>query len=166
MRVSDRIAFFVPGVVWMNTHPNLASRVCAGCPSLLPCRPPVSFFTTGIQVPSTCTYKIGTGWPSTIGRSNCMARWISSCSRCAMSPPIASAVRSTALVVTSKPARVCICCGRDRTVRPIPPPPTCAARRARPRCPAHPIPHRRETVPGGNASTGSRDNIFAPRPPR
>src|SRR5438128_5983321 len=42
-------------VVCVNTHPSLASRVWAGCPSVLPCRPTVSFFTTGTPVPSTCT---------------------------------------------------------------------------------------------------------------
>ena len=67
-------------VVWVNTHPNLTSRVWAGWPSVLPCRPTVSFFTTGTPVPSICTYRMGTGSPTTIGRSNCMARWISCCS--------------------------------------------------------------------------------------
>ena len=46
----------------MKTHPNLTSRVWAGSPSVLPCRPTVSFFTTGIPVPSICTYRIGTGF--------------------------------------------------------------------------------------------------------
>src|ERR1039457_6836137 len=74
--------------VCVNTHPSLTSRVWAGCPSFLPGRPIVSFFTTGIPVPSICTYRIGTGSPTTIGRSNCTARWISSRSRPAMSSPI------------------------------------------------------------------------------
>jgi len=43
------------------------------------------------------------------GRSNCRALWISACSRWAISAPMASAVRSTDLVVTSKPARSCSC---------------------------------------------------------
>lgn len=39
-------------VVWVNTHPSLTSRVCAGWPSTLPARPSVSVFTTGTPVPS------------------------------------------------------------------------------------------------------------------
>ena len=54
-------------LVWLNTHPSLASRVWADWPSALPLRPSVSFFTTGTPVPSICTYKIGTGWPTTMG---------------------------------------------------------------------------------------------------
>ena len=60
--------------------------------------------------PSICTYRIGIGSPLTSGKSNCMPLWISACSRRAISSPIASAVRSTALVVTSKLARSFICC--------------------------------------------------------
>src|SRR6266481_304348 len=41
--------------VWVNTHPNLTSRVWAGWPSVLPFRPTVSFLTTGTPVPSICT---------------------------------------------------------------------------------------------------------------
>ena len=44
-----------------------------------------------------------------IGRSHCRARLVSSCWRAAMSAPIASAVRSTALVVTARPASSFIC---------------------------------------------------------
>src|SRR5260370_9132314 len=50
-------------VVWVKTHPNLTSRVWDGWPSVLPCRPTVSFFTTGISVPSICTYRIETASP-------------------------------------------------------------------------------------------------------
>src|SRR5712691_4847140 len=53
-------------VVWVNTHPNLTSRVWAGWPSVLPFRPTVSFFTTGTPVPSIYTYKMGIGSPTTI----------------------------------------------------------------------------------------------------
>src|SRR5215831_14906228 len=47
-----------------------ASRVCAGWPSAFPLRPSVSFFTTGMPVPSICTYRIGIGSPTMMGRSS------------------------------------------------------------------------------------------------
>ena len=96
---------------WENylAQPTLTSRVGAGCPSILPCRPTVSFFTTGIPVPSLCTYRIGRASPPATGRSSCTACCLSFCSHCAISAPIPSAARSTDLAVTSQPPRTFLC---------------------------------------------------------
>ena len=161
--IADGIAF-LSHFAWVNTHPNLASRGWAGCPSVLPGRPRVSFLTTGTAVPSICTYRIGIGSPTITGRSNCMARWISSCWRAARSSPIASALRSTALVLTSRSARTLICSRPWSNGAAAPTTATCGARRARPPCPPHPALHRQGTVPDDNASTGNRDVLSAPNP--
>ena len=101
--VADSIAFTVPSRLREHTAqlglPRMG-RLAFGL--ALPAHG--SFFTTGTPVPSTCVYKTGIGSPTMIGKSNCMARWISACCRAAISSPIASAVRSTALVVTSRSA--------------------------------------------------------------
>ena len=55
-------------------------------------------------MPSISTYILGMFCLQTNGKTNCLARSISCCSRLAMSAPILSAVLSMALAVTSNPA--------------------------------------------------------------
>jgi hypothetical protein len=104
IRIANREAFFVMRGL-SEYASQLTSRVWAGWPSVLPLRPSVSFFTTGTPVPSICTYRIGIGSPTITGKSSWTALRVSRCPWAAISAPMASAVRSTDLAVTSRPAR-------------------------------------------------------------
>ena len=151
----------------MNTQPNLTSRVCAGCPSVLPLRPSVSFFTTGTPVPSICTYRMGIGSPTTMGRSSWTARWISCLLACAISLAdglgralhrfgghfqtgqklhLLAAVIERSLLAHQQPA--------------------CGARRERVPVFQCPVRHRRETGPRDSAGTNNRAATLAPGPRR
>ena len=90
-------------MVCVNTQPSLHSRVRARCPSILPVRPSVSAATTGTWTPSISTYIFGMFCLETTGRTSCLARPISCSSRWAICAPMASAARSMALAVTSRP---------------------------------------------------------------
>src|ERR1035438_3686258 len=103
VRGADRPAFLVHG--GLREHlPSLHSRVRARCPSILPVRPSVSAATTGTWTPSISTYIFGIFCLETTGKTSCLARPISCWSRWAISAPMASAARSMALAVTSRPA--------------------------------------------------------------
>src|ERR1019366_4777716 len=83
VRVADRPAFLVHG--GLREHAAELALAGAGAPSI-------------------STYIFGIFFFETTGRTSCLARAISCWSRWAICVPMASAVRSMALAVTSKPA--------------------------------------------------------------
>src|SRR5437899_11348545 len=113
----------------VNTQPSLASRVRALSPAIFPTRPSVSAVTLGTPVPSISMYSTGISGPRTVGSSSCSARCLSACSPAAISPPMASAWRSTALVVTCNPASASSC---SRPCAKLPLLPTSASMRRTP----------------------------------
>src|ERR1035438_10315893 len=163
--VAEGKAFLIPSGLRKHAS-QLGLPGGAGCPSVLPARPSVSFFTTGTPVPSSWIYTTGIGFPITMGSANCVARWISSCSRRAMSAPIASAVRSTASVVTSRSASSFICW------RPWSKGASCPTMACMRRTPGEVSVSSMSSStsagnwPVGSASTGSRDAILSRRPLR
>jgi len=104
----------------------------------------------------------GNRGPRGMGRSNCRARFIACCWQAPISAPIASAVRSTALVVTSNPASSFICSrpwSKGASCRLWP---ASGARPATSSCFLIQVDIGRGTGRDGSADTGSRDA----RPPR
>src|ERR1039457_2814790 len=100
--VADGVAFLVP--FRLREHTSQLGLPRVGRLSLRLARSAYGFFFYYWH--SRAVHLHIQDWNRTIGgRSNCMARWISSCSRAAISSPIASAFRSTALVLTSRSAR-------------------------------------------------------------
>ena len=165
--IADRVAL-LSHVVCVNTHPNLTSRVWAGWPSVLPCRPYRLFLHHRHARPIHLHIQDRNRLrPLRSGRSNCTACWISCCSRCGdirlQSPPPCAPP-----IWRSPPDRPELSSvrGRDRRGPPGPPPPACGAPRERIPCSRCPVRHRRETGLYGSAGTSSRDATIPPCPPR
>src|SRR2546429_5312463 len=89
--IADWIAFLIPLRLGEDASqfyfPSMGRLARA-----LACRPTVSFFTTGTPVPSSCTYRMRIGSPTTTGRSKWRALWISAWFRLSRSAAIAFTV--------------------------------------------------------------------------
>src|ERR1039457_4298030 len=163
--VAEGKAFLIPSGLRKHAS-QLGLPGGAGCPSVLPARPSVSFFTTGTPVPSSWIYTTGIGFPITMVAPSAWRGGspLALGGRCLPQSPPPCAPRPW----WSPPDRraVSFAGGHGQRGRPVPQWLACGALPERSPYLRCPVRRRPGTGRCGSASTGSRDAILSRRPLR